>query len=243
MRKLLIFLLIVILSSVSVCADLIIPPNDEFWEENQALCTPHRQYYITVENTVLVDNPESQNKIETIGKNEYLYIEYLYRDKNHDVWGLQSLYDESFWVKLDTLERLESYHLFNEEHRYELVEEFIEIPLYENKWLVCYQYPNSFRISSAPNADFSDSMTVFETWTDENGIKWGNLGKYAGWIRLDQLYSDQKPAIAEQYEPYQLYSNPISNSYVICALVITSCTLTAVLSFALYRKRRIHETN
>jgi hypothetical protein len=165
----------VILTS-TVWADVIWEPTDSFYQEHRAACNQeYRSYIANGEDgyVAMYKSPVSSNKVQLF-KNGYEFnFSYSYTDKNGNEWGLVEPASASGWVpkeelllKYDNISFCEEFEDEFQEYNGEYDEKLVDAQL------TVWNYPNSGEIKFKWTSN-SSTINIPYTYTDESGNTWG----------------------------------------------------------------------
>ncbi len=188
----------VILSvGLSVYADVIVEPRDDFFDEHQDECVYNnsRQYVVNTDKgyAYLYVDPESSLTIKGYSNGEAVRISWLYTDKSGEVWGVLSW--ETGWFRMSDLTVVYDGYSFIEDHGHEF-EEYVQgsynISVSEDDPVEVWQYPGKRLNFSYGYSDINGFIS--QTYTDEEGIVWGYISYLVGsrnvWVCLSGNESD-----------------------------------------------------
>lgn len=152
-------------------ADVIIPPDNDFYEEHADECEYLDRNYLTMGELNLLISPESEIKQTACPNFEQLHVQYTYTDDNNVVWGLAvDGYQESLgWFRLtDAVLKYDNIS-FMEEYDSRISEYTESTPTFDNDEVLFYTYPNSGEY----NQGRSTSDAVYEyVFVDDAGLAW-----------------------------------------------------------------------
>ncbi len=183
--------------ALPVCADVIVEPRDDFFDEHQDECVYNnfRQYVVNTDKgyAYLYVDPESNLTIKGYSNGEAVRISWLYTDKSGEVWGVLS-YDTG-WFRMSDLTVVYDGYSFIEDHGHEFeayVQGSYNISASEDDPVEIWQYPGK-RLGFS--YDYNDiGGFISQTYTDEDGIVWGYISYLVGsrnvWICLSGNESD-----------------------------------------------------
>ncbi|MBE6996021.1 MAG: hypothetical protein E7429_04765 [Ruminococcaceae bacterium] len=257
MKKLLCALLTVWLLAVTVSADVIWTPDDNFYNTHANQCEYlDRSYYTNgVEGGVVLYEKPGGRDIAVLENGVALRVSFTY-EKDGTVWGVVE-YGESRktgWLDMKDMLLIYDNRSFTEEHEAEFVPydgSFAELCKSEDRRVIFWSYPGSGQIV----ADFDhleqgySELLPDPVWTDADGRVWGRIGYYMaarGWVCLSDPANENLPVTERAYDlhpsaapetvPVVQTSHTMDNLWVVCAAVAAVCGVTAVLLFRMRRK-------
>ena len=244
-------------------ADVLIEPEDNFYEKNADDCVylGERIYYANGWDGALdcCKSPASARVVREFPNGAELRIRFSYTDADGAEWGVVEDGERGVgWVRLaDTIRKYDS-ALFLEEHA-DALTEFVDEGDYERLTaaeggIAVWTYPGSGEVKWTIDQfeGGPDSFGFQQAYTDENGLRWGYCGYYFGmrenWICLDDPTADDLPvnetlaALPALRQPREKNPNPAPQApsrelLLAGALVAAVVGVTAVLLALLYRRR------
>ena len=223
---------------LSVSADYIVNPKDEFLSNHQDECVDHYRYYTNPNPLDIYLDPDQPNAYHRAEEGNTFKINYLYTDKNGIVWGNQGI---ECWVKMDSLELLYSSIDFTNDYESSFVfisEETFRFP--QDYYIALYEYPNSDWVSGYIDTNLiKDGYFVRPDYkyVDENGTVWFRtlFADQTGWFKEDAELCSKKPEIRELvlYNPHKESRNSLP-----AVLIAAVCTLTGFIFFAVKKKSK-----
>lgn len=203
MKKLaLILVAILLLSIVSpfAAADVIIEPEDDFYEAHADECVRLNRCYYSNWNLNIVKSPESDKVQATLNPGDIVRAAYTYTDKNGEIWGLSDYVYEG-WFKLSETTLVYDHQAFTEEYAASIQNYSGETPTFADDKVLYYTYPNSgdyFEGTAAADASFSYS------YTDEDGKVWLYTPYYRlqdGWVCVEEPVNDGLDSMKKEFVP------------------------------------------
>ncbi len=94
-----------LLTGLPIFADVIFEPYDDFFRNHRDECEDigMQKYYVNSDDgyACFYKAPESDDIVKEYQNGEELYIQYLYTDKNGDIWG--DSFSNEGWVRMSEL--------------------------------------------------------------------------------------------------------------------------------------------
>lgn len=197
--------------AISVRADVIWEPQDDFYEKHSSDCTyVGRQFTADGPDgkVILYESPESAKKVATWENGYQVWISFTYEDKQGIVWGFPSEWEEkSGWIPMEYMKVVYDSISFMEEHRSQIEDRDGSLDeSYKSDTINYWKYPGSDDGGNINMQDW-DNMPVYSyVYTDEESRSWGYLNYFYGyrgvWICLDnptaefgELFPDGAPQI------------------------------------------------
>lgn len=180
--------------AVPASADIIIEPDDPFFEKHRGECDyVGRQYELAgYDGKVTVFTaPGGMNKF-TLDNGLQGTIRFTWEGKG-TVWGYLEYWDDHWvegWVPMDDVSLVYDSKQFMEEHAGEIITETQPVPVDFHE-AVLYRYPNGPAGNTlTDDPDYQRFGEIFtQVYTDGSGLRWGYVGYYMGirgfWICLD----------------------------------------------------------
>ncbi len=198
MKKVLLFTLLcaMLLSlCLPVSADVILEPEDDFFQEHREECEYQGYRYYLVNSTkghaYLYVSPGSSATIEGYQNGEQVAVLWLYTDDLGEVWGALSY--EKGWFRMSELSLIYDSIAFLEEHT---LTDYTpgSYPMEAGKAAsaIMWEYPGK-----RTDVFFEEDVEKYisKVYTDEAGEVWGYLSYYRGhrnvWVCLTDPYSDE----------------------------------------------------
>lgn len=216
MKRFLIGVLVVFLSVISqaqsVKADLIIEPDNRFYEKHKDECTYITRWYKANGDISTWEAPNSAAKSGTIKDGERIHVLFIYTDRNGVDWGVQSGESEEWILMADTILIYDSKQ-FMEDYADKITEESVEV-IPEGTELIFWTYPQSGEIRTEINA-LDNELEITTFFTDNEGRKWGYCGYYRGnrdvWVCLSDL---NNPDISAKKSPSEIPGQEIAKEKI-----------------------------
>ena len=248
-----------------VSADVIIEPNDNFYEKHREECEYVRRTYITNSKdgyVSLYTSPESKTVVSSVENGTPVFITFTYEDENAVTWGVvmdSTLFEgtrgKAAWMNLNDCYVKYDNTSFMEDHENELIHEEISFDFSDyKKNVILWTYPQSGEIRNEidPTTAYAKDYTkTFDSYyEDDKGQKWIRINyfmKSDGWICVsDPTNTKIKELVQENKEPEIIYpsTNPEVRSQshyeIIVAFVLTISliVITAVVIHKVYRKEK-----
>ena len=236
--KLILCLLIMLAFPVTINADVLIEPEDNFYKWHSDECTSCNKYYTAAAEVPVYSSPDALKAFDTAESGSIFYIEWIYTDRNEQ-WGLYEGNDISYWVSMHALKPVYSHDEFCDDFESEIISKEASFNINESGWIILYEYPNSTWISDVLNSEWvnESSFTVHTLYTDSQGNQWGYIPywmQHQGWINLSDPVSKTEP-VRTSFEIYIPSHRPVNIGLAAFA-VLTICGLTAAA--VLIKKRR-----
>ncbi len=188
-------LLLTVCLPMTVAADVIYEPRNNFYEEHREKCTyVSRSYTAAGPNgdVTVYESPESDKVLDKLGNGTTCYISYAYEDASGNLWGCCEYWNSLVigWVPMAYLELIYDEISFSEEFADQFVsEEGTLSEAYLDKCIVFWEYPGSEGYSICELSNTGVCPSYYLTYMDENGISWGKGSYYFGyrdfWINLE----------------------------------------------------------
>jgi hypothetical protein len=237
-------LMIALLMSKSVKADLIWTPNDDFFEKHYEECEQlGRSYMANGEDgyVELKKDPLSKETVENVKNGEEFFVSFTYTDKKGKVWGVVEYDDSTGWILMEELSVIYDNISFMEEHKEKIKDyqgEFDDIDLGEEP-VQFYQYPGSGTSISA--IEIKEEKPEFSyTYEDSEGRLWGYIAyhfAHRGWVCLSDPTNTNIPSSKEQPDvtiipPATELPDPASSSFSTEVILIVVLVMVVVLGTA-----------
>ncbi len=256
MKKLLslaIVLFIALSSFMTVSADVIFEPTDDFYTKHSSECQLVERYFTATEDTHSVTAPDNTGTDSELQKGQRLYISNSYTDDSGTVWGLIQFSDATGWIPMGYLEVSYDAVSFNEEFESQFYTDTNDLRITENKLdkLVFWDFPGSESYTEMEPWDNSyQDMGFSHSYTDPDGTVWGYVGYFygmRGWINIGNPSSPEAPFVLERENeilyPESLYNDNepsdegFSPIWIAVILVAAVCSGTAALIAVLTKKK------
>ncbi|MDE6750738.1 MAG: hypothetical protein K2K21_17000 [Lachnospiraceae bacterium] len=197
--------------TISVRADLIWEPQDDFYEKHSSECTHvNRQFIADGPDGVVIlyKSPESAEETATWENGYQTWISFTYEDEQGIVWGFPSeLEEKSGWVPMEYMKVVYDSISFMEEHSSQIENRngFLD-ESHKDDIIYLWKYPGSDGGSSVNMQNWENMPDYSSVYVDEEGRSWGYVGYFYGyrslWICLDNPtaeYEELYPNGAPQY--------------------------------------------
>ncbi len=180
--------------TISVRADVIWEPEDDFYENHRSECTHVNRQFIAAGPdgvVILYKSPESDKEVATWENGYQTWISFTYEDGQGIVWGFPSGWEEkSGWVPMEYMKVVYDSISFMEEHRNRIEEQSGRLDeSYKDDIVYYWKYPGSADGGSINMQDWEYTPDYSSVYTDEEGRSWGYVGYFYGyrgvWICLD----------------------------------------------------------
>lgn len=197
--------------TISVRADVIWEPQDDFYERHRSDCTHVGRQFIADGpdgKVILYESPISDKEVATWENGYQVWISFTYEDAQGIVWGFPSEVEEkSGWMPMEYMKVVYDSISFMEEHRSRIENQdgFLD-ESYKDDTIYYWKYPGSDEggIINMQNWEYMPDYS--SVYTDEEGRSWGYVGYFYGfidvWICLDdptaeyeELYPNGAPQI------------------------------------------------
>lgn len=197
--------------TISVRADVIWEPQDDFYEKHSSDCTHVGRQFIADGpdgKVILYESPVSAKEVATWENGYRVWIAFTYEDGQGIVWGFPSEGEKnSGWMPMEYMKVVYDSISFMEEHRSQIEDRDGSLDeSYKSDTINYWKYPGSDDGGNINMQDW-DNMPVYSyVYTDEEGRSWGYLNYFYGyrgvWICLDdptaeyeELYPNGAPQI------------------------------------------------
>lgn len=188
-----------LLCTISVRADVIWEPQDDFYEKHSSDCTRvNRQFIADGPDGVVIlyESPESPKEVATWENGYQTWISFAYEDEQGIVWGFPyELEEKSGWVPMEYMKVVYDSISFMEEHRSQIENQdgFLD-ESYKDDTIYYWKYPGSDDGGSINMQNWDYMPDYSSVYTDEEGRSWGYVGYFVGyrgvWICLDNPTAD-----------------------------------------------------
>jgi hypothetical protein len=230
-------LVLVVSLPLSVSADIIYEPQDDFYENHKWKCYyVNRSYIANGPNGELTvyQSPKDSQILMTIPNGEKVYISYVYTDSDGIDWGCVEPWDEDIigWAPIPYVVPVYNGSDFLDEFEDRLEQESGIVPSFGDQEVRFWKYPGSKSCSTMTVGDDPRSAPDYHyIFVDDAGQKWGKIGYYHGihssWVCLDNptadydtLYANHAPQQISQQE-----TSPVSSDDVITPSSISPITI------------------
>jgi hypothetical protein len=193
-------LVLVLTLPLSVSADIIYTPRDDFFEEHQWECD-------YVDRSYTVDGPDGELTVYKspedcliqgkIPNGEKIYISHTYRSSDGIDWGYVDLWkkDISGWLPMPYVVPIYNGTDFWNEFEDRLEQESGIVPSFGDQEVFFWEYPGSESYSTDTVGDDPRFAPDYHyIFVDDAGQKWGKIGYYHGihssWVCLDNPTAD-----------------------------------------------------
>lgn len=261
MKKILSILIAVILAmscALSVSADVVFEPDDNFYTRNADKCVLVERYFVATKTVYTVNEPNSDITYGKLNKDDEVYISYTYEDKNGIVWGLISFSDVSGWIPMGYLEVVYDNISFTEEFGDKFVEpdsidELFKANLSNTDPIVFWEYPGSesYWEFEAWQDSYSDIGFLY-LFDDASGATWGYVAYYygaSGWVYIDNPSSTEVTTPLERDSQNIYYGSVLDDDSVVekgglstiwiaVTLVCVVCVATGVIILIITKKKK-----
>ena len=180
--------------TISVRADVIWEPQDDFYEKHRSDCTHVGRQFIADGpdgKVILYKSPELDNEVGTWENGYKVWISFTYEDAQGILWGFPSEVEEkSGWMPMEYMKVVYDSISFMEEHRDRIENQdgFLD-ESYKDDKIYYWKYPGSDAGSNINMQDWEHMPGYSSVYTDEEGRSWGYVGYFYGfrdvWICLD----------------------------------------------------------
>lgn len=249
--------ILVLTFALSVSADVIFEPEDEFYNSHRDECEHVERSFTATEDVKSFNKPNGKLAKCTFQKGDIISISYIYTDSSGIVWGVAD-YSENLgssaegWVPMKHLAVIYDNSSFLAEFESVITQDTEGLKLPETDKLVFWAYPGSENYyEMEPWDDGYLDIDFMHAYTDENGITWGYVGYFygmRGWLRIDDPSSTTAQNVIER-EPEIIYNisdsdidipenTGLSPIWLAVMLVSAACAVTAVLIVTLSRKKK-----
>ncbi len=243
--------------TMSVSADVIFEPDDDFYSEHSSECTRVERIFVATEDVSSYLEPNNSKVLCTFTEGDELTISYTYEDKNGIVWGQVSFSaalgsDTKGWVPMGNLAVVYDNASFLSEFADEITEDTDDLKLPSTDMLIFWNYPGSGDYYDIELWDDSSKNISFTySYTDPNGITWGYvpyLYGMSGWVRIDDPSNTTAPEILERepeilhptsvIDPDEIKEPGLSPIWLAVILVGAACVVTVILLITLTSKKK-----
>lgn len=255
-------LLAALLVPMSVRADVIYEPFNDFYEENRDTCTYVGRSYTTngPNGTVtLYRSPANPGVEKTYSNGIALYVSYTYQTADGILWGCCDNWDDDVtgWAPMEYLELIYDEQSFTEEYgdQFTPVQITLDAAELTGKTVYFWEYPGSCdHIAVELSADYRPDFQ--ESYIDGNGVQWLRCGYFMGirgkWINLNDPTADYEtlfPDAGEETAPTEteliiteqaVEIKPAGKSEKIIVIVAVAAVvaITAVMLVLLKKKQK-----
>lgn len=257
LRKSFCILLVLVLTVVSVSADILWEPYDNNYYNNagyENFSYMNRTYVVPEGTTAnLYKNPETGGLIKTCSAGTRLYIG-PYAEINGEIWAAGYAYSDfenEGWVRLNRLQLEYSTEEFMKDYSEQISSEPAVFDTADlNGEIPSWTFPGSgiqqriltFTGEAMGYNDGKLECTV--VYTDPAGNRWGYVGYYmgrTGWIYLEDLYATEPPIqiypqLASTVTDTAPEANP-SGSMIWIAIPVAAVILATGTAIVLLRKK------
>jgi hypothetical protein len=243
MKKLFVLMTLIVLVvslPLSVSADLIYTPRDDFLEEHRAECDYVDRNYITNgprgELTVY-KSPEDWMILGTIPNRQGIYISVTYTDPDGGEWGCVELRDKEItgWVHMSWVVPIYNESDFQREFDNRIKSERGDLLAFAGLEIRVWEYPGSEESETMIVSDdpyFASDYEYYCTFVDDAGQRWGKIIHLGDdWVCLDNptadydtLYANHAPQKVSKPE-IQPETSPKTSDKVITPSGISPTTI------------------
>jgi hypothetical protein len=202
MKRLLVLMTLIVLVQsfpLSVSADLIYEPQDDFLEQHCLECRYVDRKYVAYgpdgELTVY-KSPENCLSQAEVPNRESIYISHVYTDDHGIEWGCVTLWGQGIigWVPMPYVVPIYNGSDFRNEFADRLKEEQGKVAVSVDQEIWFWEYPGSENYSTVTVGNPQNAPDYYCTFVDDAGRNWGQIGYYCGirseWVCLDQPSAD-----------------------------------------------------
>ena len=257
-----IILLVVLFVPMSVRADVIYEPFNDFYMEHREDCTYIGRSYTTNGpngNVTLYGSPTDPRVEKTYSNGIALYVSYTYQTADGILWGCCDNWDDDVtgWAPMEYLELIYDEQSFTEEYgdQFTPVQITLDAAELTGKTVYFWEYPGSCdHIAVELSADYRPDFR--ESYVDANGVEWLRCGYFMGirgkWINLNDPTADYEtlfpdagtetapsetePAVTEPMEEIKPAGN--REKIVVIVAVAAVVAITAVMLVLLKKKQK-----
>ncbi len=247
-------MMLILLLSKQVQADVIWTPNDDFFNKHYEECEKMLRSFTANGEKGYVEitkDPISMVAVKNVSNGTEFYVSFTYTDKKDRVWGVVEYEDSTGWILMEELTVIYDNISFMEEHE-------DEIRAYEGEFddyvpgkerIQFYEYPGSGMATSAMDI-MEDKPEISYTYKDAEGRLWGYIGYYfahRGWICIDDPTNANIPGSEKQPEatiipPATQLPDPsgslISLEVVLTAVLVVAVVLATVVIIRIFWKKK-----
>ena len=256
-------LVLVVSLPLSVSADLIYEPTNDFFEGYRDFCYPADTVRIANGpdgKVTIYKSPRDSRILGTIPNGEEVYISWVYIASDDTEWGCVTLWEENIegWIPMPYAEPIQYVPTYGSGDFWEEFEDRIEEEngdLYDLAGLEIryWTYPGSENCKTIKlePGDFAPAYRY--TFVDISGQKWCNIRNYEGmessWVCLDNptadydtLYANHAPQQISQQETSPVTADDVITPSGISPITIlimaaTVAAISAVLLVVLKKKK------
>ena len=227
---------------LSVSADVIFEPDNNFYGKHSDECTYFNRSCIAGSDTYLWDAPNLVTGSQRAQEGEKIYISYVYTDKDGIEWGLAEYLDQ--WILMADLYLEYGSSEFLEEHSGEIYEDEPYL-LSAGTIFVLWSYPESGVISPG-YASVPDDYEISTFYTDPDGRLWGYSAYMYGtrdiWICLSDMADTNIPQReehelipAQEVDASQIAAVKESGQFSVLFLIIPVIIIAGIAGFLIWR--------
>ena len=213
MKKILCVLFAVCLLTVTVSADVIWTPQDDFFNKHADECEHlDRSFYANspAGSVALYKKPDGK-EVAQLKNGEAVRVSFTY-EKDGAVWGVVTYGEnhETAWLNMADMLLVYDNQTFTEEHEAEFTTydgSFEELCKSNDQRVIFWTYPGSGQIAvdfDHLNQGYS-ALNPNPIWTDAEGRVWGYIGYYMaarGWVCLSDPANENLPVTEREYDLY-----------------------------------------
>ena len=253
------FLLIMVLFLLSfplaARADVLLEPNNSFYERHRSECTYlSRSFYANGKDgyVALKSEPNSKTETAVIENGDTIRIMFTY-SHNGEMWGVTEISSQDTpyrewptgWIPMNQLLLMYDYISFEEDHKdefYKYTGDYSELKAAKD--LVLWAWPGSGNILWSGELPDTENFRVSNTYRDAEGREWGVVDYWYGirnvWACLSDPENIDIPAFNPAPEP-ELWpqadmlpspnkgiSTPLLISILVAILVIGTIVLVRI---------------
>jgi hypothetical protein len=234
-------LVLVLTLPLSVSADIIYTPRDDFFEEHQWECDyVDRSYTVHGPDGGLTvyKSPEDCLIQGKIPNGKKIYISHTYRSSDGIDWGYVDLWKEDItgWLPMPYVVPIYNGTDFWNEFEDRLEQESGIVPSFGDQEVRFWKYPGSESCSTRSVGDDPRFAPDYHyIFVDDAGQKWGKIGYYRGirssWVCLDNPTADYDTLYAN-HAPQQISQQETSPVTADDAITPSSISPTTILILA-----------
>jgi len=198
-------------------ADVLIEPNDSFYERNRNKCEYlGRNYYANGEEGFVTfrTQPDANKEVAVFENGEIFFIQFTY-NHNGELWGIAEFRQgvanllKSGWIPMDQLVPIYDHNSFEADFRREFYAYKGSFDaLNEAKEVVFWSWPGSGVAEyTMPRENMPEDIEIYisSAYKDEQGREWGFIGYMYGrrnqWICISEPSNKNIPAFNAAPEP------------------------------------------
>lgn len=183
---------------VSVSADIIMEPDDDFYRDHMADCHYEDRAYLAngVKGLAHVYESPENSKIK-FGLDNGLIATVLciYEDSEGIQWGFVDTEKGGGWLMLDEVLLVYDCEAFMDEHYAEITNvDTVLSDEYAGEEINYWEYPGAAEPDGTITCENEEPVYISHCYTDEKGHQWGYFGYYFGckskWVCMDDAQAD-----------------------------------------------------